>query len=120
MSTDLHIFHKTISQEDYDAAAKFLNLLYTPERVAKLVEGLKKSPVQVNKAVDILRAAELELLPIENPNVQKNLFKARKNEKMAPVVLVRGEHKLIVADGYHRICTAYYLREDVEIPFIIA
>jgi len=35
-------------------------------------------------------------------------------------LLVRTDHKLVIADGYHRVCAIYYLSEDLEIPCRIA
>ena len=35
---------------------------------------------------------------------------------LSPILLVRSENKLIIADGYHRLCAIYYLSEDLEVP----
>jgi len=38
-------------------------------------------------------------------------------EKMAPLLLVRGKRggKVIIADGYHRLCAVYTFNEDAMI-----
>ena len=68
------------------------------------------------KAKDILRASQLPRLHKKNIHVKNNLKKVKKGKLMSPVLLVRGENKLIIADGYHRVCAIYYLSEDLEIP----
>ena len=100
---------------DYPAAADYLDLLYPNDTPEKTVAHLKKCPTIVKKAKDILRASELPLLPADNLHVQANIKKVKEGKKLSPVLLVRG-HKLIIADGYHRVCAAHYLSEDLEIP----
>lgn len=71
------------------------------------------------KAKDILRASRLPLLPKKNPNVQKHLAKWKAGEKTSPVLLrVRPDadaRPLEVADGYHRVCAAYWVDENSEV-----
>jgi disulfide oxidoreductase YuzD len=67
------------------------------------------------KSKDILRASNLPLLPKDNIHVKENLKKVNKGKKLSPILLVR-DSKLIIADGYHRVCAIYYLSEDLEVP----
>jgi disulfide oxidoreductase YuzD len=69
----------------------------------------------MKKAKDILRASELPLLAKDNIHVKENLQKVKKGKKLSPVLLVR-DSKLIIADGYHRVCAIYYLSEDLQVP----
>ncbi|RYE24101.1 MAG: hypothetical protein EOP51_08460 [Sphingobacteriales bacterium] len=100
---------------DYPAALDYLDLLYPDNTPEKTAEHLKKCPTIKKKAKDILRASELPLLPADNIHVKTNIQKVQDGKKLSPVLLVR-DHKLIIADGYHRVCAAYYLSEDLEIP----
>lgn len=60
---------------DYPAAADYLTLLADPDTVAVLVALLRSAPVVPKKAKDILRAAQLPLLPPDNPHVRADLAK---------------------------------------------
>ena len=68
------------------------------------------------KAKDVFRASELSLLGVSNSHVVENQKKIRHGEKMSPILLVRYSGKVIIADGYHRMCAVYSLSEDVIIP----
>lgn len=100
---------------DYPAAADYLDLLYQPAVVKKTVEQLEHAPTILKKAKDILRASRLPLLAKTNIHVQKNITKVKKGKKLSPILLVRDE-RLVIADGYHRLCSIYYLSEDLEVP----
>jgi len=103
-------------EHDFPAAADYLSLHLSETEAADIVEKLKAGKTIIKKAKDILRASELPLLDKDNIHVRENLKKAKKGGKMSPVLLVRHNSKLIVADGYHRLCAIYYLSEDEDIP----
>jgi hypothetical protein len=50
--------------------------------------------------------------------VEKNLAKIDSGMKLSPLLLVRdpSNGKVIVADGYHRLCAVYAHDEDALIP----
>ena len=100
---------------DYLAAVDYLELLYPRAKALKTADQLKKVPTLVKKAKDIFRASGLPLLPKDNEHVQRNLEKFKKEKQLSPLLLVRGHEKLIIADGYHRMCASYYLTEDLEV-----
>ena len=101
---------------DFPAAYDYLELLYDPKDAKIIVDKLRKAKTISKKAKDILRASILPLLPKDNMHVTENIRKVKKGKKLSPVLLTRGEGKLIIADGYHRLCAIYYLSEDLEIP----
>jgi disulfide oxidoreductase YuzD len=107
---------KEPQKHDFPAAADYLELLFDETQVKELVEKLKAANTISKKAKDILRASQLPLLPRENSHVRENLQKVKKGNKMSPILLVRHEIKLHIADGYHRLCAIYYLSEDDDIP----
>lgn len=111
---------ETASQdENYAAAGTYLSLFLTPDRAARLAAGLKNSPVVQRRANDLLRASGLPLLPVDDPEVVKDLKKVKKGKLLAAVLLIRGnigDGHLTVADGYHRICASYHLDPDSLIP----
>jgi hypothetical protein len=103
-------------EHDFPAAKDYLELLFTPEECNIYTDNLRKAVTIVKKAKDILRASSLPLLPKDNIHVVQNLKKVKKGNKLSPVLLVKKDNKLTIADGYHRICASYYLSEDLEIP----
>ena len=103
-------------QQDFPAARSYLSLLVDPGEAKKTAKALGDEPDAARyKAKDILRAAGLPLLALDDPEVAKDLAKVKAGTKLSPVLLVRGD-PLWVADGYHRICASYHLDEDAEIP----
>ena len=103
-------------KHDYTAAADYLELLFVKEEVDKMVAALKATKTVVKKAKDVLRASGLPLLADTNIHVRSDIKRVKKGKKLSPVLLVRFDNKLIIADGYHRVCASYYLSEDEEIP----
>jgi disulfide oxidoreductase YuzD len=105
-------------EHDYPAAESYLNLLYHGGRVAKMVAALRKTPVVPFKAKDIFRASRLSSLGISNSHVERDREKIRKGQSLSPLLLVRDEKrgKVVIADGYHRLCAIYRFDEDAVIP----
>ena len=104
--------------QDYPAAASYLTLLFDAKRVRGIVSELKAAPVVQFKAKDIFRASGLGLLGTSNSHVERDRDKIRAGQKLSPILLVRNTEleKVIVADGYHRICAVYSFNEDAIIP----
>ncbi|MFL5763392.1 MAG: hypothetical protein ACJ77K_05565 [Bacteroidia bacterium] len=104
--------------DDYPSAQSYLSLIYSEQKAEKLVKKLKRARTIEFKAKDIFRACHLELLGINNYHVQKDSMKIKEGEKLSPILLVRSSegNRVIVADGYHRLCAVYALDEDAEIP----
>jgi hypothetical protein len=69
-------------------------------------------------AKDIFRASRLPLLGVTNSHVRKNHMKIAAGEKLSPLLLVRdpSNGKLVIADGYHRMCAVYLFDEDTRVP----
>jgi len=103
-------------EHDYPAAESYLSLLMPPHIADSIVEQLRGGPMYVFKAKDIFRASRLPLLGVSNSHVQKNIEKIKSEKKLSPVLLVRADDGLIVADGYHRVCAVYTFDEDALIP----
>jgi len=105
---------------DYPAAADYLALVASPERVESMVAALQKAPVVTKKAKDLLRAARLLLLGDNNAHVADDLSKVHKGQALSPVLVIQGDLAkgvpAQIADGYHRICASYLVDENTEIP----
>ena len=107
---------------DYSAARSFLSLMYDKNAVGIFIENLRKAPITEFKSKDILRASGLPLLGVVNSHVLKDKKKILSKERISPILLVRDSKngKVIIADGYHRMCAVYYYNEDAIIPCQIA
>jgi disulfide oxidoreductase YuzD len=105
-------------EHDYPAAASYLGLLYDPKTVASLVARLRKAGMTTFKSKDIFRASGLSLLGVSNSHVSKDQKKISAGERLSPLLLVRDQEngKVIIADGYHRLCAVYAVDEDAVIP----
>lgn len=105
-------------EHDYPAAQSYLNLIYADKQAHSFVTALKAAPVTQFKAKDIFRASGLSLLGTSNSHVDKDREKIRTGQQLAPLLLVRdsGTGKVVIADGYHRLCAVYSLDEDASIP----
>lgn len=102
---------------DYPAAESYLNLVFVSDEAARLVKKLRRAPMSEFKAKDIFRASGLALLGISNLHMERNRKKILSGKALSPLLLVRGGRGgLIIADGYHRICSVYAFDEDAVIP----
>jgi hypothetical protein len=103
---------------NYPAALLYLTLIYEPRAAARYVKRLRAAPVRTFQSKDIFRASGLPLLGVSNFFVQKDQRKILDGEKLSPILLVRdsARGRVIVADGYHRLCSVYGLDEEAPIP----
>ena len=97
------------NEDDYAAAESFLTLIYDELRTGSFVKELKKAEVLQFKAKDIFRASGLPLLGKNNSHVKADQKRLVAGKKLSPLLLVRqaSSGKVIIADGYHRLCAAY-------------
>jgi len=104
--------------QDYPAAISYLSLIYDKSAVRGDLKRLGRAPLTSFKAKDILRASGLRLLKASNYHVRKDAQKIAAGQKLSPLLLVRdpGHGKVIIADGFHRLCAAYLHDEDADIP----
>lgn len=108
----------TPEDQDYPAAESYLSLIYDSKSAANLSQQLKQAPVSEFKAKDIFRASGLSLLGVSNSHVEKDRTKILGGQALSPLLLVRDptNGKVVIADGYHRMCSVYGFDEDAVIP----
>jgi hypothetical protein len=106
-----------VEEQDYAAAQLYLSLVYNEERAGKLVAALRAAKIVQFKAKDIFRSSQLSLLGVSNSHVEKDRKKIQEAKDLSPLLLVRDEQnaKVIIADGYHRLCAVYAFDEDAWI-----
>ncbi len=105
-------------EHDYPAAESYLSLIYDAKTSNSLTQQLRQASMTFYKSKDIFRASNLSLLGVSNSHVKKNQKKILDGESLSPLLLVRDKDngKVIVADGYHRMCSVYGFNEDAVIP----
>ncbi|HEY5103470.1 MAG TPA: hypothetical protein VII65_00350 [Acidimicrobiales bacterium] len=118
----MHSEHWQLEPEDHDypAATTYLSLIGDPQFASAITTLFQSAPTLIYEAKDLLRASQLPLLARDNAHVAKDLSKVKSGHKLSPVLLIRGSllenHRLIIADGYHRVCASYWIDENAQIP----
>ena len=107
-----------VEEHDYPAAESYLRILYNEDQVADMIVRFRNAAVMQFKAKDIFRASQLSLLGVSNAHVEKDRKKIKKGVSLSPLMLLRDEQngKVVIADGYHRLCAIYEFNEDALIP----
>ena len=105
-------------KQDYPSAFSYLSLIFDEDQTKVLVDKLKTTTIVQYKSKDIFRASTLSLLGVSNKHIKRDLRKIRSGISLSPLLLVRDptNGKVIIADGYHRLCAVYSLDEDAIIP----
>ena len=107
-----------VEEHDYPAAESYLRILYNEDRVADMIVRFRNAAITQFKAKDIFRASQLSLLGVSNTHVEKDKKKIQKGISLSPLLLLRDEQngRVVIADGYHRLCAIYKFNEDALIP----
>jgi hypothetical protein len=111
-------WRRDVQEHDFPAAESYLRLLHPRKQVQKIMLRLREAPVTQFKAKDIFRASQLSLLGISNSHVEVDRERILAGVALSPVLLVRDEinGRVVIADGYHRLCAVYGFDEDALIP----
>ena len=111
-------WHDDVQDSNYPAASAYLTLLFPPKQAAVLISKLRRARPTQFMAKDIFRASGLSLLGISNSRVTRDREKIAAGKPLSPILLVRDPNngKVIVADGYHRLCAVYAFDEEAWIP----
>jgi hypothetical protein len=106
-----------VEAHDYPAAESYLRIIYPDAMAEAMVDKLRGAGITVFKAKDIFRASQLSLLGVSNSHVLKNNVKIAEGTPLSPLLLVRdvAHGKVVIADGYHRMCAVYGNDEDALI-----
>ena len=105
-------------EHDYPAALSYLSLIFDARTAKAYVDQLQRAQKSAFKAKDLFRASGLSLLGVSNSHVDKDRKKIRAGKALSPLLVVRdaAHGKVVVADGYHRLCAVYSFDEDAVIP----
>ena len=105
-------------EHNYPAAQSYLSLVFEAAVAEKYAQLLRRAALAKFKAKDIFRASGLSLLGVSNSHVEKDRKKIQDGSKLSPLLLVRDKAnaRVIIADGYHRLCAVYSVDEDALVP----
>jgi disulfide oxidoreductase YuzD len=105
-------------KHDYPAARSYLSLCMNDQSAKEIAAALEDAPMRQFPAKDIFRSSGLSLLGVSDSHVAKDRAKIIRKEKLSPLLLRRIDPagRLIIADGYHRLCAVYQFDEDAMIP----
>ena len=105
-------------EHDYPAAHSYLCLLYDERTATAHVDALKGASMSTFQAKDIFRASGLSLLGVSNDHVEQDQRKIQSGLQLSPLLLIRDSvnGRVIIADGYHRLCAVYAHDENAVIP----
>ncbi|HVC00701.1 MAG TPA: hypothetical protein VND80_00720 [Steroidobacteraceae bacterium] len=105
-------------KHDYPAAQSYLQLSMEPRAAKKLIEKLRHAKLTHFAAKDVFRASGLSLLGVSDSHVQEKRTQIIEAQALSPILLHRNRRngRLIIADGYHRLCAVYTFDEDAMVP----
>ena len=104
--------------KDYPAARDYLSLTMRPADAKAVVAKLKQAKVTPYSAKDLFRASGLPDTGMGGGHVQKEKALIMDGKQLSPILLYRDRRrgKLVIVDGYHRLCAVYGMDEDATIP----
>ena len=106
-------------RHDFPAAQSYLRITFSDAFCRKKIACLKTARVVLFKAKDLFRASGLSLLGVSNIHIEKDRYKIKHGIELSPLLLVRYKGRVVIVDGYHRLCAVYSFDEDAEIPAVI-
>lgn len=98
--------------------SSYLALLYADAETERIVEKLKKRQPRSSLRRTFSGHRGFRLMGVSNLHVEKDRKKIASGEALSPLLLVRANanDRVVIADGYHRLCAVYSFDEDALIP----
>ena len=110
--------------DDFDAAESYLGLLFPKAAVKTHMKRLRGAGIVEIEAKDLFRASGLPSLASNESHVAKDHAKILARKKLSPLIVLKASTaergKIVIADGYHRLCAVYAFDEDAKVPCKIA
>jgi hypothetical protein len=113
-------WHNRIRKRHIKRATAFLRLFLNKKDLNKLKAKLKKHRITTDyhTAKDIIRASQSQMVADDNANLLEHINDVKNGLAFYPVILVRAKKRLFIADGFHRICTAYSIDDKTKIASV--
>ncbi len=105
-------------KHDYPAAHSYLSLILDSRAAHDVTNRLRRAQMSKFASKDVFRASRLSLLGVSNGHVQNVRTEIIEKSAISPLLLYRDlrNGRLVIADGYHRLCAVYTFDEDAMIP----
>ena len=106
-----------VAEINYAAAESYLSIIYSVDRVSAIMAKFRRAAIVQFKAKDIFRASQLSLLGVSDSHVENDRKKILEEKRLSPLLLLRDKRnsKVVIADGYHRLCAIYSFNQDALI-----
>ena len=104
--------------KDYGAAETFLGLLFAAKQARRWAKELKRATMSSYAAKDLLRASGTPMSEVQAFDWSKQHEAIAKGEALSPILVVREGHggRLIIADGFHRLCAVFATDQEIAVP----
>lgn len=104
--------------KDYDAAETFLQLLYNAKKARRWAKQLKRAEITEYTAKDILRASCTPMSEIQAFDWRKQQKEIDERKPLSPILIVKQDNggRLIIADGFHRMCALFANDQEIKVP----
>ena len=111
-----------LAENDYSAAEAYLQLMTDKKKAHSLTKKLKRTRLSEYFAKDILRASETPMAEVQAFDWVKQNNEINAGTPLSPILLVRdvSGRRLIVADGFHRLCAVFAVDQEALIPCKLA
>lgn len=96
-----------VDDDHFSDAYDYLSLHWLPAQAGPAVEALRNAPIEKFHPGDLLRAADLDPLPLNDAQVRREIARAIADGHFQPVLVINLKHGIVIADGYHRLSAAY-------------
>ena len=105
------------AKHDYPAALAYLHLIFKPRAAQIAVNKMKRARMAEYAAKDIFRASAVPMLGRGDSHVERYRSQIKRKQPISPLLLCRDPRlgKLIIADGYHRLCAVYTFDEAANV-----
>src|SRR5262245_9616450 len=96
-------------EHNYPAALSYLKLHFERTQAQDVGSPVAGARMSQFKAKDICRSSGLALRGVSSSHIEKDRKKIESGQPLSPLLLVRdpANTRLIVSDGYHRLCAVY-------------
>jgi hypothetical protein len=98
-----------VDDDHYSDAYDYLSLHWLPAQAGPAVQALREAPVVKYHPGDLLRAANLQPVGLDDAGVRREIAKAIADGHFQPALVVNLQHGVVVADGLHRLSAALHL-----------
>lgn len=117
----LDIWKPAPHEDNFTRAQRYLSLRLPAARAARIVQNLRDADVEWFLAGDVLRAARLEPLTVNDPAMRKHVLRLLESDhKMHPALIAQVGMRSEIADGYHAVSLAAWLGPAVGVPCLVA